>query len=87
MATTAQIYAKNGVTGEVIRGEKVKGDGEWHALSLEIPGGQTGHISEVGVILCGVAKGFAMGDVAAYIDDLYFDGKPDYSSGFWKNEA
>lgn len=82
MATTAQIYAKNGVTGEVIRGEKVKGDGEWHALSLEIPGGQTGHISEVGVILCGVAKGFAMGDVAAYIDDLYFDGKPDYRLDF-----
>ncbi len=82
MATTAQIYAKNGVTGEVIRGEKVKGDGEWHALSLEIPGGQTGHISEVGIILCGVAKGFAMGDVAAYIDDLYFDGKPDYRLDF-----
>lgn len=82
MATTAQIYAKNGVTGEVIRGEKVKGEGEWHALSLEIPGGQTGHISEVGVILCGVAKGFAMGDVAAYIDDLYFDGKPDYRLDF-----
>lgn len=82
MATTAQIYAKNGVTGEVIRGEKVKGDGEWHALSLEIPGGQTGHLSEVGVILCGVAKGFAMGDVAAYIDDLYFDGKPDYRLDF-----
>ena len=82
MATTAQIYAKNGVTGEVIRGEKVKGDGEWHALSLEIPGGQTGHISEVGVILCGVAKGFAMGDVAAYIDDLYIDGNPDYRLDF-----
>lgn len=82
MATTAQIYAKNGVTGEVIRGEKVKGDGEWHALSLEIPGGQTGHISEVGIILCGVAKGFAMGDVAAYIDDLYIDGNPDYRLDF-----
>lgn len=70
------------LTAVTSSGEKVKGDGEWHALSLEIPGGQTGHISEVGVILCGVAKGFAMGDVAAYIDDLYFDGKPDYRLDF-----
>ena len=84
MITTAQIYAKNGVTGEIIRGEKVKGDGAWHKLSLRIPGGQTDYISEVGVILCGIASGFAMGNVSAYIDDLYFDGNPDYSLNFEK---
>lgn len=82
MTTTAQIYAKNGVTGEIFRGEKVNGDGVWHALSLKIPGKQTGYISEVGIILCGVAPGFATGNVSAYIDDLYFDGSPDYHLNF-----
>ena len=37
MKVTAQIYAKNGATGELIRGEKVPADSQWHELALTLP--------------------------------------------------
>ncbi len=84
MDVTAQIYAKNGATGEMIRGEKVAADGAWHQLSLTIPGGTDGYIQEVGVILLGTACGFAQGDFTAYLDDLFVEGDPDYRMDFAK---
>lgn len=82
MNVTAQIYAKNGATGEMIRGEKVSADSQWHRLSLTIPGGQDGYIQEIGVALCGTACGFAQGELTAYLDDLYVEGGPDYKLDF-----
>ncbi len=78
----ARLYAKNGTTGEIFRGEKINSDGVWHDLSLTIPGGQAGYISEIGVILCGVSSGRNNVDLAAYLDDMYVDGAPDYMIGF-----
>ena len=72
----ARLYAKNGATGEVFRGEKVPADGQWHELALPNPAGQEGYIQEVGVILCGTSSGFGQGDLCAYLDDLYVDGAP-----------
>src|SRR5699024_2991237 len=71
MDVAVQIYAKNGATGETIRGEKVEADSAWHEFSLSTPGNQEGYIQEVGVILCGKAVGFAQGNLVAYLDDLY----------------
>ena len=82
MRATAQIYVKDGATGELIRGDRVAADGAWHDLTLVIPGGRTGFIEEVGVLLCGVAAGFASDDLTAYLDDLYVDGTPDYRLDF-----
>lgn len=82
MEFTAQIYAKNGATGQYVRGEKVAADGTWHQLDLTIPGGVSGYIQEVGVILCGKAGGFAQGELVAYLDDLYVEGEPDYKLDF-----
>lgn len=82
MEFTAQIYAKNGATGQYVRGEKVSADGAWHQLSLTIPGSVSGYIQEVGVILCGKAGGFAQGELVAYLDDLYVEGEPDYKLDF-----
>ena len=84
MEATAQIYAKNGATGELIRGEKVPADSQWHELALTLPGGMEGFIQEVGVILCGTACGFAQGDLSAYLDDLSVEGAPDYCLDFSK---
>ncbi len=82
MAVSARIYAKNGATGEILRGEPVEADGVWHRLTLDLPGGQTGWIQEVGVILLGRAGGFAQGDLTAYLDDLTLEGVPDYRVDF-----
>lgn len=38
MAVSARIYAKNGATGEILRGEPVEADGAWHRLTLDLPG-------------------------------------------------
>ena len=78
-AATVQLYAKDGATGEMIRGEKMPADGVWHDLSLALPGGGTGYIQEVGVIL---APGTGSGDLVAYLDDLMVDGAPDYRLDF-----
>lgn len=82
----AQIYVKDGTTGEILRGEKVEADGAWHDLSFTIPGGRDGVIEEVGVILGGTAGGFAGEDIVAYLDDLYVDGAPDYRIDFSQNK-
>ena len=82
LAAAAQIYAKDGATGELIRGEKVPADGRWHDLRLDLPGGGAGWIQEVGVILSGTGLGFGEGDLAAYLDDLWVDGPPDYRLDF-----
>ena len=78
-AATVQLYAKDGATGALIRGEKVPADGAWHDLSLALPGGSAGYIQEVGVIL---APGTGSGDLVAYLDDLMVDGAPDYRLDF-----
>ena len=77
-----QLYAKNGATGEVFRGQRLPAGTGWRQLTLSIPGGQEGHIQEVGVILGSTASGFAQGDLEAFVDDLSVAGAPDYRLDF-----
>ena len=85
MTCDVQIYAKNGATGELIRGEKiVSGEKKWYDLSLQLPDNLDGYISETGVIVSGVAGGFASSDLTVYLDELYYDGAPCYRIDFSK---
>ena len=79
---TAQIYVKNGLTGEILRGEKAKHERCWQELSFRVPKLE-GYICEAGVILSSTAQGPAR-DLTLYLDDLYIDGSPDYEIDFAK---
>ncbi len=79
----AQPYVKLGISGEILRGEKVSAaEPGWKELSLTIPAGLSDRVDETGVILSCTAKGFAMDPITAYLDDLYYDGRPDYKIDF-----
>lgn len=81
----AQPYVKLGLSGEILRGEKAyASEPGWHELSLEIPAGLTDRVAETGIILASAAKGFFRGPITAYLDDLYYDGRPDYRIDFSK---
>ncbi len=77
----AQPYVKLGISGEILRGEKVSGAG-WKELSFTVPAGLSDRVDETGVILSCTAKGFSMEPLTAYLDDLYYDGEPDYRIDF-----
>lgn len=81
----ARPYVKLGISGEVLRGEKVStAESGWKELSLTIPSGLSDRVQETGVILSCTAKGFAVAPITAYLDDLYYDGHPDYKIDFNK---
>lgn len=85
MEVYARPYVKLGRSGELLRGEKVTAaEPGWKELSLTIPGGLDDYVAEAGIILAGTSKGFAQSALTAYLDDLYFDGKPDYRIDFRK---
>ncbi len=80
-------YVKLGRSGEIIRGENISSAvGGWQDVSLTIPGGSDDYVKETGFILCGKAKGFAAAPCTVYLDDLYYDGQPDYRIDFGKEE-
>lgn len=79
----ARPYVKLGISGEVLRGEKVSAaEPGWKELTLAIPSGLSDRVQEAGVILSCRAKGFAADPITAYLDDLYYDGQPDYKIDF-----
>lgn len=83
MEVFAQPYVKLGISGEILRGEKVSAENPgWQELSLAIPAGLADRVQETGVIISGVAKGFAVSPITFYLDDLYYDGQPDYKIDF-----
>lgn len=81
----AEVYALNGANQEEFRGDSILADDEWHELTLNIPGGQSGYISEVGVVLTLTSGGFERKDLSVYIDDLKISGNPDYIVNYAEN--
>jgi len=77
------MYAHNADTGEIIEGEKHNlKKGKWAALSLKISHIDAGLIDEAGFVfdLTGLQQ-YAT-DFIGMVDDLYFDGNPDYTVDF-----
>jgi ADP-ribosylglycohydrolase len=71
----ARLYVHNAASGEIIEGEKIRlKKGEWAELSLHVPPMEAGLIDEAGFALQGQSP-----ELTCMIDDLYFDGRPDYT--------
>lgn len=76
-----RLYAKNATTGEILEGEPVRVEKEkWYSLSFTIPALEGGLIDEAGFAFdMDSTITHAVANLSCYIDDLYFEGKPDYS--------
>ncbi|MDR2570925.1 MAG: ADP-ribosylglycohydrolase family protein [Oscillospiraceae bacterium] len=86
---TVSLYARNAATGEDVQGESIPMKrGEWLDLSMKIPGIEGGLIDEAGFVVepCDIYSTRSY-PIICLIDDLYFDGKPDYSIDFDKCET
>lgn len=83
----AALYIHDARSGETVCGAKATLEkGEWKELSFEIPQMDAALIDEAGVLLipCDLSAGWGNNDLTVFIDDLYFDGKPDYNIDFSK---
>ena len=81
----ASIYIRDARSGKLMFGEKVSlRKGEWSEIYLEIPRLEAALLDEAGV--CFEARGEQRRPktVTALVDDLIFEGKPDYSVDFNK---
>jgi len=81
----AALYVHDARSGKTLCGEKITPKkGEWQALSFDIPRMEAALIDEAGVMLipCDLSAGWGSNDLSVFIDDLYFDGRPDYSIDF-----
>ena len=82
-ALSAALYARDARSGERIRSEAVALDAaHWSALTLELPRLEAGLIDEVGYVLTAQDEAAVLEDVVVHIDDLYWEGGPDYSIDF-----
>ncbi|MDR2501230.1 MAG: ADP-ribosylglycohydrolase family protein [Treponema sp.] len=80
-SAAVRLYVHNADTDEIIEGEKtVLEPGKWAALRFTIPRLEAGLIDEAGFIF--EKDGLQWGEFTAYIDDLAFEGKPDYTVDF-----
>jgi hypothetical protein len=74
------LYAHDVETGKIIAGEaKQLKKGEWLELSLHIPAMEGALIDEAGFAFTMLGLQHMPQDLTCLIDDLYFDGRPDYS--------
>ena len=74
----ACLYARDAHGGEIALSDAVALEsGRWHELALRIPPADGALIDEIGIRL--EAAGLDGGLMSAYLDDLYFDGAPDYA--------
>jgi hypothetical protein len=79
----AGMYVHNADTGEIIEGEKqTLKKGTWTALSLKIPPIKAGLIDEAGFVFDMQDLKRRQADLTCMVDDLYFDGTPDYTIDF-----
>lgn len=81
-----RLYAKDGTTGEIIQGEPVNAEkGKWMHLSFKLPAMEGAVLDEAGFVFDMVAneKSYST-DLLCFIDDLYFEGQPDYTVDFSK---
>jgi ADP-ribosylglycohydrolase len=75
-----RMYVHNADTNTVIEGEKIiLKKGEWKELSLHIPSIEAGLIDEAGFAFDMLGLQRMPVDLSCMIDDLYFDGTPDYT--------
>ncbi len=80
------LYAREQHSGRVYLGDFQKlQKGTWSELTCRIPQIPGGLIEEIGFCFQG-GKGAAAGEVTVYIDDLYAEGKVDYSVEFSKEK-
>jgi hypothetical protein len=81
-----RLYARDASTGKVYEGESVPlKKSEWVDLSYTIPRIEGGLIDEAGLVfdMHGIQRTRA--DLICFVDDLYFDGKPEYTIDFSKS--
>ncbi len=78
---SARMYAKEARTGELFLGDALRlMPGAWQELALQIPAKPGALISEAGFLFAPEAKNpFHSFDFTAFVDDLRFEGKPDYA--------
>lgn len=81
-----RLYAHNSSTGEVLTGEAVTlKKGEWSELSFTIPYLENGLIDEAGFAFDMMGVQNEPTPLDCYIDDLYFEGSPEYTINFSKS--
>ena len=78
-----RLYAKNATTGEILEGEPhLMEKGKWAALSFQIPASEGGMIDEAGFAFDMDGPIRQAVNLTCFIDDLYFEGRPDYTVDF-----
>jgi ADP-ribosylglycohydrolase len=81
----ACLYAHNADTGDLIEGKKEELKKEqWTKLECKIPSLEAGLIDEVGFAFDMLGLQRTRKDLSCLVDDLYFDGTPDYTIDFAK---
>ncbi len=84
---SVRLYAHNATTDQVVEGEPVTlGKGNWTTLSLTLPHIEAGMLDEAGFVFDMHNDQNVPMELNCFIDDLYFDGKPDYTIDFSKVE-
>ena len=82
------MYAHDALSGKVMEGEKVKLEkGKWAELSYKIPFIESGLVDEAGFSIDMLGLQRLPMDLNILVDDLYFDGKPEYTITFSKDSV
>lgn len=81
-----RLYAHEQRTGQLFLGQRtLLGKEKWHAMAFTLPELDGGLIDEAGFMFeMSGEHGNGSMDFCALVDDLYFDGKPDYLIDFKK---
>lgn len=77
----ARLYVHDSYSGKLIESDPVDLEKEtWHDLSFRIPALEGAMIDEMGVAFnIAAVSGDHFGSLVAFIDDLYADGRPEYT--------
>lgn len=79
----AALYVRNARTGEILRGEwTALVPGKWEELEFRIPCLEEALLEEAGYVLISGLGGSEENELTVLIDDLYWDGEPEYTLNF-----
>ena len=85
--TQVCLYAKEQNTGEILVGESVNPEkGKWIEMGWKIPEMEGGLIAEIGFCFCIKEENSWDGSFVGMIDDLYTEGRADYTILFEEEE-
>lgn len=85
--TQVCLYAKEQNTGEILLGESVNPEkGKWIEMGWKIPEMEGGLIAEIGFCFCIKEENSWDGSFVGMIDDLYTEGRADYTILFEEEE-